>query len=138
MRNGLTGRTRGIRVAVWLLAGMLGCLVPTTAIGRPLTVFDLTVVGVGLDVGPATQQVPKGVTSTVSTTLTVPQASIPIASLQKLLPQNLTVKGELPGPAFSTPLTISALAGTALTLPTLPLKDTYTLERKSFDTSRGQ
>lgn len=38
------------------------------------------------------------------------------------------MKGELSGPAFATPLTLSAPAGTALTLPTLPLKGTYTLK----------
>ena len=117
-----------MRVAVWLLVGMLACLVPTMAFARPLTAFDLTVVGVGLEVGPATQQVPKGVTSTVTTTLAVPHASIPLASLQKLLPQNLTVKGELSGPAFATPITLSAPAGTPLMLPTLPLLGTYTLK----------
>ena len=51
MWDGLTGRTHGMRVAVWLLMGLLACLVPTMAIGRPLTAFDLTVVGVGLEVG---------------------------------------------------------------------------------------
>ncbi len=115
---------------VWLLlflAGAVVCLSPTAALARPLASFDLTIAGIELTVGPATQSVPKGVTSTVTTQLTIPQVSIPVASLQKLLPQNLTVKGELSGPAFPTPITLSAPAGTPLTLPTLPLLGTYSL-----------
>ncbi len=117
------GRSRDL----WLVLGLLACLAPSSALARPLAAFDLTVAGLGLAVGPATQQVPKGVTSTVTTQLVLPHASIPLAALQKLLPQDLTVKGELSGPAFATPLTLSAPAGTPLTLPTLALKGTYTL-----------
>ncbi len=64
----------------------------------------------GDTVEPATQSVPKGVTSTVTTQLTLPQVSLPVESLQKILPQNLTVKGDLSGPAFARSLTRCGLA----------------------------
>lgn len=117
------------RVLVLLLVhgSATAALIPAGVAARPLTSFDLTVAGINLTVGPATQQVPKGVTSTVTTQFTIPQVSIPVASLQKLLQnpstgsgQALTVQGELSGPAFATPLTRSAPAGTPLTLPTSP------------------
>ena len=61
-----------------VLTSVLAGLVPAGVQARPLAAFDLTVAGIDLTVSPATQQVPKGVTSTVSTTLSVPQASIPL------------------------------------------------------------
>jgi hypothetical protein len=109
------------------LGAALLCLVPAAGWARPLTEVELTVVGIDLTVDPATQSVPKGVTSAVRTRLTLPQVSLPVEVLQKLLPQNLTVKGELSGPAFATPIALSAPVGTPLTLPTLPLLGTYTL-----------
>ncbi|HWT83581.1 MAG TPA: hypothetical protein VN648_32835, partial [Candidatus Methylomirabilis sp.] len=130
--------TRTLLLLFLVLAIVTVWLFPPGAYARPLASFDLNVVGLELEVGPATQQVPKGVTSTVTTQLTVPQGSIPIASLQKLLPQNLTVKGDLSGPAFPTPLTLSAPAGSPLTLPTLPLKGTYTLKNLRLVTGTGQ
>jgi hypothetical protein len=81
MMNGGLGKTmgklRGLG-AMALLVCLLACLAPTAIHARPLTAFDLTVVGLELEVGPATQQVPKGVTSTVTTHLDVPQVSIPV------------------------------------------------------------
>ena len=64
-----------------LLVCLAVCLAPTAAQARPLTSFDLSVVGLELDVAPGTQQVPKGVTSTVTTQLTTPHASIPLTLL---------------------------------------------------------
>ena len=77
-----------------------GDIAPTAVLARPLTSFDLTVVGLDLTVGPATQQVPKGVTNTVTTHLDIPQVSIPIASLQKLLPQTLAARERAGGEAM--------------------------------------
>ncbi len=68
-----TNRLRA-RPLLLLLAGAVLCLSPTLAQARPLTAFDLTIVGLELDVGPATQSVPKGVTSTVIT-LSAPAGS---------------------------------------------------------------
>jgi hypothetical protein len=126
---------RGLALGFLLLAGGLGALVPAVGLARPLAEVELTVVGIDLTVDPATQSVPKGVTSAVRTRLTLPQVSLPVEVLQKLLPQNpstgsgqaLTVKGELSGPAFATPIALSAPVGTPLTLPTLPLLGTHTL-----------
>ncbi len=117
-----------VRVAgVALAALLLAALAPARVLARPLTSFALDVVGVEVQVGPTTQSVPKGVTSTVTTQLVTPAATIPLDSILGLLPQGLTVRGELSGPAFATPLTLSAPAGSPLTLPTLPLLGTYTL-----------
>ncbi len=106
---------------------VLAALTPAQGLARPLTASTLNVVGVEVQVGPTTQSVPKGVTSTVTTQLVTPAATVPLDSLLGLLPQGLTVRGELSGPAFATPLTLSAPAGQPLTLPTLPLLGTYTL-----------
>src|SRR5574341_1914965 len=71
---------RGQRTLCLLVSLMstLPLLLPSRVQARPLTAFELTITGIDLTVGPATQQVPKGVTSTVTTQLTIPHASIPI------------------------------------------------------------
>src|SRR5574341_1749883 len=122
------GWPRRIVLCGWLTLGVvLAALAPARALARPLTSSTLNVVGVEVQVGPATQSVPKGLTSTVTTQLVTPAATILLESILGLLPQGLTVKGELSGPAFATPVTLSAPAGQPLTLPTLPLLGTYTL-----------
>jgi hypothetical protein len=72
--------------------------------------------------------VPRGVQTTVTTTLNGSEVTIPLSALTPFLPQPLTVQGELHGPAFLTPITVSAPAGQPLTIPTLPIKGRYTLE----------
>ena len=103
-------RWSGLALGLLLLAAGLAALVPAAGWARPLAEVELTVVGIELAVDTATQSVPKGVTSVGHTRLTVSQVSLPMEVLQKLLPQNLTVKGELSGPAFATPITLSAPA----------------------------
>ena len=58
MRRG-TNRLRVLRLRL-LVVGLVPCLAPTGALARPLTSFDLAVVGLELDVGPATQSLPTG------------------------------------------------------------------------------
>ena len=89
---------------------------------------SLGVVGLDLTVAPPSQAVPRGVQTTVTTSLGGTDVTIPLSLLAPLLPQPLTVQGELHGPAFLTPLTLSAPAGTPVTIPTLPIKGRYTLE----------
>ena len=89
---------------------------------------DMPTVGLDLTVAPPAQTVPRGVQTTVTTALSGTDVTIPLSALAPLLPQPLTVQGELHGPAFLTPLTLSAPAGSPLTIPTLPIKGRYTLE----------
>ncbi len=85
-----TYRHRGLGLS-WAWMSVLVWLAPTAGHARPFTNFGLIVVRLELGVGPPTQQVPNRVRSTVATTLAATQVSIPLRSLQKLLPQNLTV-----------------------------------------------
>ncbi len=76
----------------WACGVLIGALLwgsASTVHARGFAEFDLTIAGLDLTVGPSTQSVPKGVTSTVTTQLTLPQVSLPVASLQKLLPHKV-------------------------------------------------
>ena len=128
-----TGRSNPRRLVFFagllLAVGLLGVL---SARGQDEDVLfgtlDLSVVGLDLTVAPPSQAVPRGVQTTVTTNLGGTDVTIPLSALTPFLPQPLTVQGELHGPAFLTPLTLSAPAGSPITIPTLPLRGRYTLE----------
>lgn len=91
-----------------------------------LTSFDFTIVGVGIGVSPEYQAVPKGIASQVNTGFFAPGMTLPQDVLDQL-PKDFKVTGELTGPAYPAPLTLTTTAGSPFKLPTLPLLGNYTL-----------
>lgn len=91
----------------------------------PLTGFDLSIVGFNVTADPAYQAVPKGIASRVNAGLNA--GGYDVAAIIAQLPQGYTVRAELSGPAFQTPLSLVARPGEPFELPTLPVIGRYTL-----------
>jgi len=111
-------------IAVGLLSGTgapNGALAAT-----PLTNLDFTIVGVGIGVSPDYQAVPKGIASQVNTGYTAPSITLSAEVLDQL-PKDYRIVAELTGPAYQSPLTLTAQPGFPFKLPTLPLLGRYTL-----------
>ena len=92
----------------------------------PLTTLDFTIVGVGIGVSPDYQAVPKGIASQVNTGYTAPSITLSAEVLDQL-PKDYRIIAELTGPAYQSPLTLTAQPGSPFKLPTLPLLGKYTL-----------
>lgn len=91
----------------------------------PLTSFDLSIVGFNVMADPAYQAVPKGIASRVNAGLNA--GDYDVAAIIAQLPQGYTVRAELSGPAFQTPLQLVTLPGKPFDLPSLPVVGRYTL-----------
>jgi len=96
-----------------------------TAPAKVLTTFDFNLVGVGLKAAPSYQAVPKGIASQVNTSLDT--GSFNVADIIAQLPQDYTVRAELSGPAFQTPLPLVTKPGQPFSLPSLAILGKYTL-----------
>lgn len=92
----------------------------------PLTTFDFSIVGVGLGVSPDYQAVPKGISSEVLTNYYAQGVTLPQSVIDQM-PKDYKVTGELTGPAYRTPMTLTTTPGKPFTLPTFPILGKYTL-----------
>jgi hypothetical protein len=92
----------------------------------PLTSFDFTIVGIGLNASPDYQAVPKGINSQVLTNYFAPGITLPQSVIDQM-PKDYQVKGELSGPAYSSPMNLTTQPGKPFNLPTLPILGKYTL-----------
>ena len=90
-----------------------------------LTSFDFNIVGVGLKASPDYQAVPKGIASKVITSFDA--SGFDVADIIAQLPADYTVRAELSGPAFQTPVALVTKPGQPFDLPTLAVIGTYTL-----------
>src|SRR3989338_5256056 len=106
-----------------------------------LATVEFYLVGGQLAPQPGYQAVPKSLTTQVDVLFVLPDrvrsAGITFGELQPLLPKDLLVKAELRGPAFASPLQLSALPNHPLELPTLPVVGIYTVENIRME-SGGQ
>src|SRR5919106_1358162 len=85
----------GTTLALGALLPLSVALTPTPALAQSLTSSTLKVVGVEVRVDPANQSVPKGLTTTVNTSIVTPAASVPISQILVLLPSDSLVKAIL-------------------------------------------
>ncbi|ABQ27183.1 Ig-like domain-containing protein [Geotalea uraniireducens] len=120
-------RLIGIVWAVLITLGMGG--VATAQVADPLanvlSSFDFNIVGVGLKADPEYQAVPKGIASKVNTLFDTGTFNIDEIAAQ--LPADYTVRAELSGPSFQTPLPLVTKPGKPFDLPTLAIIGKYTL-----------
>jgi len=110
-----------LAVAVWMAALIL----PGAAQAEPLTSFDFNIVGLKLVADPAYQAVPKGIATQVNTLFDA--GGYDLSAVVDKLPQDYTVRAELSGPAFQTPLNLVTRPGQPFDIPTLALLGKYTL-----------
>jgi hypothetical protein len=112
----------GLLVIVFLMASII---TPVTASAQPLTSFDFNIVGLQLKAEPEYQAVPKGIATQVNTFFDA--GEVDLTNILDKLPQDYTVRAELSGPAFQTPLTLVTRPGQPFDIPTLALFGKYTL-----------
>jgi len=96
-----------------------------TPLANVLTSFDFNIVGVGLKASPNYQAVPKGIASQVLTAFDA--GAFNVADIIAQLPTDYTVRAELSGPAFLTPVPLVTKPGKAFDLPSLAILGKYTL-----------
>ncbi len=96
--------------------------------GVTLTELKFFVVGMDITPNPEKQAVPKDLTTTVNADVSLATPEVSFSDIQSQLPADLVVKGELRGPAYPTPLTLTTKPNVPFTIPTLPLVGIYTLE----------
>lgn len=127
----------GFKKGIWafLLAGlMLGLFAPQPLHAQTpdsqvsLARLTFYVTGLNLRPSPERQAVPKDLTTTVNTELLFGTDAVNFSDVQGQLPKDLVIKGELRGPAYSQPLTLTTNPNAPFTLPSLPLVGIYTLE----------
>ncbi len=92
----------------------------------PLASMDFTILGIGLNVDPAYQAVPKGIASKVNTTFVSGGNTLPQSVIDQL-PKDFTVRAELTGPGFQQPVNLTTRPGQGFDLPSLPILGKYTL-----------
>jgi len=90
-----------------------------------LTSFDFNIVGVGLKASPDYQAVPKGIATKVNANFDA--GNFNISDIIAQLPQDYTVRAELSGPAFQTPVSLVTKPGVSFDIPTLAITGRYTL-----------
>ena len=101
------------------------CAVPSAqAQGRLLGREEITLYGIGLQVQPAQQTVPKGFATIVSTFLQTP------AVVKELPPfaADAEVRATLRGPSFPEPIDLSVRPNSPFNIPVLTVPGTHTLE----------
>ena len=130
-----------ILALAFLLVGFAGAALAQQPSSVSLTTVEFYLVGGQLAPEPGYQAVPKSLTTQINVPFVLPDrvktAGIVFGELQPLLPKDLLVKAELRGPAFASPLQLSALPNHPLELPTLPVVGIYTVENIRME-SAGQ
>lgn len=116
---------RALTAAVLLFTTTICSFAGTGVESPPLASFDFNIVGVGLKASPEYQAVPKGIASKVNASFEA--AGFNLADVVAQLPVDYTVRAELSGPAFQTPLPLVAKPGSGFDLPTLAITGRYTL-----------
>lgn len=116
---------RAALVAVILLATVIFFLAGTGSAQTVLTSFDFDIVGVSLNASPDYQAVPKGIASKVNASFKA--AGFDLTDLVDQLPKDYSVRAELSGPAFMTPLSLVTRPGVPFDLPNLAVTGRYTL-----------
>jgi PKD repeat protein len=86
---------------------------------------QILIVGAGLKPDPAHQTVPKNTGTVVNTSVVQPSVS---NGGQPVIPANAVVLAELRGPAFQTPVTLTARPNEPIKIPPLALTGLYTLD----------
>ena len=116
---------RALIAAVCFLTTTTFCFADSDTPQTVLTSFDFNIVGVGLKAAPEYQAVPKGIASKVNASFEA--AGFNLSDLVAQLPKDYTVRAELSGPAFQTPMPLVTKPGVAFDLPTLAVTGRYTL-----------
>jgi hypothetical protein len=104
---------------------MASIITSASVSAQPLTSFDFNIVGLQLKADPEYQAVPKGIATQVNTFFEA--GEVDLCAILDKLPQDYTVRAELYGPAFQTPLTLVTRPGQPFDIPTLALLGKYTL-----------
>ena len=112
-------------ISVALLLALTLCGVSSAQEAQPLTSFDFTIVGVGLNASPEYQAVPKGIATQVLTNFFAPGFSLSPEVINQL-PKDFQVKADLTGPGI-TARELSTMAGKPFNLPSLSFLGKYTL-----------
>lgn len=116
---------RAVIAAVFFLTTAIFSSADSGPAQTVLTSFDFNIVGVGLKASPEYQAVPKGIASKVNASFEA--AGFNLADLVAQLPKEYTVRAELSGPAFQTPIALVTKPGVPFDLPTLAVTGRYTL-----------
>ncbi len=114
---------KGGLLAIFFL--MASIITSASVSAQPLTSFDFNIVGLQLKADPEYQAVPKGIATQVNTFFDA--GEVDLTGILDKLPQDYTVRAELSGPAFQTPLTLVTRPGQPFDIPTLALLGKYTL-----------
>jgi hypothetical protein len=83
-----------------------------------LATADFDLLGLAVTVDPPSLTVPKNTPTSIHTSISVPEGSDPTPLIAALNP-NYRVRGELTGPSLTGPLTLEALVGQPLNIPSL-------------------
>ncbi|HZV80812.1 MAG TPA: Ig-like domain-containing protein, partial [Geobacteraceae bacterium] len=118
-------RLHGLMITVLFVIVTAGGAGATDLSANLLTGFDYSIVGLDLVSEPAYQAVPKGISSRVNTGFSA--GEFDVADIIAQLPRDYTVRAELSGPAFQTPLQLVTLPGKPFDLPSLPVVGRYSL-----------
>ena len=111
--------------AVLLISSIFSYAESGNGFNQVLTSFEFTLIGVGLKASPEYQAVPKGIATKVAAALDA--GSFSSADIIDQLPTNYTVRAELSGPAFQTPVSLVTRPGAPFDIPTLAVLGRYTL-----------
>jgi len=83
-----------------------------------LATADFDLLGLAVTADPATLTVPKNTSTSIHTSVRVPEGTDPLSIITALNP-NYRVRGELTGPSLTAPLTLEAPIGQPLNIPAL-------------------
>lgn len=83
-----------------------------------LATADFDLLGLAVTADPATLTVPKNTSTSIHTSVRVPEGTDPFSIITALNP-NYRVRGELTGPSLTAPLTLEAPIGQPLNIPAL-------------------
>ena len=121
---------------ITFLTAALSFAETTQPLSKILTSFDFSVVGLALNASPDYQHVPRGISSKVNAIFDA--GSFISEDIIAQLPPDYTVRAELSGPGFQTPLALVTKPGRAFDLPTLPILGKYTLSNIRLVDGTGQ
>jgi hypothetical protein len=124
----------GILLVLAVLCGLGSSQV--LAQSAPLASFDLNIVGLTLKAEPEYQAVPKGIATQVNTFFDA--GGYDLSDIVDKLPQDFTVRAELSGPAFQTPLSLTTRPGQPFDIPTLALFGKHTLSNIHLADGEGK
>lgn len=125
-----------LAAGITFLTAALSYAETSQPLSKILTSFDFSVVGLGLNASPDYQYVPKGIASEVDTIFDA--GTFDAADIIAQLPADYTVRAELSGPGFQTPLALVTKPGKPFSLPTLVILGKYTLSNIRLVDGQGE